>query len=158
MSSHERTFVMIKPDAVERGLTGKILSRIERKGFKIIGMKFLRMTKTKAEELYAPHKGKPFFLPLLEFITSAPLVVLALEGPDCIRQIRKLMGSTNCAEAEPGTIRGDFGVSIQNNLIHGSDSSESAKREMAVFFAEQELVSYQRTVEKWISPAPASVH
>jgi nucleoside-diphosphate kinase len=149
---------MIKPDAVERGLTGKILSRIERKGFKMVGMKFLLMTKSKAEELYSPHKGKPFFVSLVEFITSAPLVVMVLEGPDCIRQIRKLMGATNCAEAEPGTIRGDFGVSIQNNLIHGSDSPESAKREMAVFFTEQELVNHQRSLEKWISPAPTPVH
>jgi nucleoside-diphosphate kinase len=153
----EKTFVMIKPDAVQRGYIGKILTRIEEKGLKICAMKLLHVSKAKAEELYAPHKGKPFFKSLVEFITSGPLVAMVLEGPDVIKQVRKLMGATNCAEAEPGTIRGDYGLSIQNNLIHGSDSLESAKREMSVFFSENEIVSYDRALEHWILPSEAHV-
>lgn len=153
----EKTFVMIKPDAVERGYIGRILSRIEEKGLKIAAMKFVHVSRAKAEDLYSPHKGKPFYGSLVDFITAGPLVALVLEGPEAIKQTRKLMGATNCAEAEPGTVRGDYGVSIQNNLIHGSDSPESAQREMAVFFSDAEIVRYSRAMDKWIVPSEARV-
>lgn len=149
--------MLIKPDAVQRGYVGRILARIEDKGLKIIAMKFLHLDRKKAEDLYSPHKGKAFFSSLVEFITSAPLVALVVEGPEIIKQVRKLMGSTNCAEAEPGTIRGDLGVSIQNNLIHGSDSPESASREIKVFFSDAEIVRYTRVGEPWIYPSEARV-
>lgn len=149
----DKTLVLVKPDAVERGYVGKIISRIEEKGFKIVALKLLQLTKAKAEELYAPHKGKPFFPGLVQYMTSAPIAAMAIEGPMIIGQIRKLMGATNCAEAEPGTIRGDYGNSIQNNLVHGSDSLESAKRELAVFFSDSELLHYSRALDKWLLPA-----
>jgi len=145
--------MLVKPDAVERGHLGKIITRIEEKGLKIVALKLLRLTKAKAEELYAPHKSKPFFPGLVNYMTSAPIAALALEGPEIISQVRKLMGATNCAEAEPGTIRGDYGISIQNNLVHGSDSLESARRELAVFFLDSELLQYSRSLDKWLFPA-----
>lgn len=153
----QKTLLLIKPDAVERGLIGTIISRIEAKGLKIVALKFVRLSKSKAEELYAPHKEKSFFSGLVGFITSAPIAAMVLEAPDVINQVRKLMGTTNCAAAEPGTIRGDLGISIQNNLIHGSDSPESAQREIAVFFSDQDMVNYTRTLEHWLSPTEVRV-
>lgn len=132
--SIECTFVMLKPDAVERGLVGELISRIEQKGLKITAMKLMRVDRALAEKLYAPHQGKHFFKELIEFVTSAPVVAMIVEGPDAIKVIRKLMGATNPFEAEAGTIRGDFGLDLTRNLIHGSDSKESAEREIPLFF------------------------
>lgn len=146
----ERTLVIIKPDSVQRGLIGKIIGRFEERGLKIVAGKFVHLSKEKAEELYSPHKGKSFYDSLVLFITSAPVMALVLEGPEVIKQVRSMMGSTNCLEAQPGTIRGDFGLSIQNNLIHGSDSQSSARREIPVFFANSEIYSYCKAGEEWV--------
>lgn len=152
MAQHveERTLVIIKPDAVQRGLIGKIMERFEERGLKIVAGKFVHLSKEKAQELYSPHKGKGFYENLLLFITSGPVLPLVLEGPKVITQVRTMMGSTNCLEAQPGTIRGDFGLSIQNNLIHGSDSPENAKREIAVFFSSQDIYEYSKAGEEWV--------
>jgi len=136
----ERTFVMLKPDAVQRGLVGEIISRIERKGLKIIAMKMLRVDRALAERHYEVHRGKHFFEELVEFVTSSPVVAMVIEGEEAIKVIRRMMGTTNPFEAEPGTIRGDFGCDLTRNLIHGSDSPEMAAREIALFFQEGEIV------------------
>lgn len=146
----ERTFVMIKPDGVQRGLVGEILSRFERKGFKIVAGKFFQVPVELAEAHYSEHKAKPFFAELVSFITSSPVFAFVLEGKDVVRVVREMMGKTNPAEAAPGTIRGDYGLSIGMNIIHGSDSPESAAREISLWFKEAELVSYEKTISKWI--------
>ncbi|ADI00929.1 nucleoside-diphosphate kinase [Syntrophothermus lipocalidus] len=146
----ERTFVMVKPDGVERGLVGEIIGRIEAKGFKLVGLKMLKLSQAMAERHYAEHRGKPFFQELVDFITSSPVVAMVWEGNGVIESVRKLMGKTNPLEAEPGTIRGDFGIYISKNIIHGSDSPESAAREIEIFFRPDELVEYQRSLDKWI--------
>ena len=130
----ERTFVMIKPDAVARGLSGEILARFERRGFAVLGLKKCVMARDAAEEHYAEHRDKPFFADLVAFITSGPLVAAVIEGPDAIVQWRTMMGATNPAKADMGTIRGDLATEMQNNVTHGSDSPESAAREVALFF------------------------
>jgi len=130
----ERTFVMLKPDAVERKLIGELISRIEQKGLKITALKLMQVDRALAEKLYAPHREKHFFKELVEFVTSGPVVAMIVEGPEAIKVIRKLMGATNPFEAEAGTIRGDFGLDLTRNLIHGSDSKESAEREIPLFF------------------------
>ena len=135
----ERTFCMIKPDGVRRGLVGEIISRIERKGFKIVAMKLMRVSFDLAEEHYAEHKEKPFFRPLVSYITSGPVVAMVLEGPGAIKELRKMMGATNPADALPGTIRGDLAMTIDENIIHGSANAEDAAREIALFFKEEEL-------------------
>ncbi len=132
----ERTLVFIKPDGVRRGLVGEILRRFEQKGLRIVAMKMLTMDRDLAERHYAPHKGKPFFEELIRFITSGPIVAFVLEGPQAVSVVRTLMGPTDPLKAPPGTIRGDFGLHITENLIHGSDSEESARREIALFFPE----------------------
>lgn len=136
----ERTFVAIKPDAVQRGLIGEIIGRFERKGFKIAGMKFLQLDRQIAEKHYAEHVGKPFFEDLVGFITSGPLVAMVLEGTNAVETARKLMGATNPINAEPGTIRADLAYIMQRNVVHGSDSKASAEREISIFFDESELV------------------
>ena len=146
----ERTFVMVKPDGVERGLVGEIIRRIEAKGFKLVGLKMLKLSQAMAERHYAEHWGKPFFQELVDFITASPVVAMVWEGNGVIESVRKLMGKTNPLEAEPGTIRGDFGVYISKNIIHGSDSPGSAAREIEIFFRPDELVEYQRSLDKWI--------
>ncbi len=146
----ERTLVLLKPDAVNRRLVGEILTRFERKGLKIVAMKMLWLTKEKAEEHYAVHKGKPFYDSLIKYITSSPIIAMVLEGESAIKVVRKIMGVTDGVEAAPGTIRGDFALSIQNNLVHGSDSVESAKREIPIFFDDSEIYDYQLSDEKWI--------
>jgi nucleoside-diphosphate kinase len=146
----ERTFVMVKPDGVQRGLAGEIIKRIQAKGYKPVGMKLMLITKELAHQHYAEHKDKPFFGDLVDFITSGPVLPMVWEGPGVISGIRTLMGKTNPADAAPGTIRGDMGVSLTQNVIHGSDSPESAQREINLFFAENELLSYQRDLDKWI--------
>jgi nucleoside-diphosphate kinase len=136
----ERTLILIKPDATERALAGEILARIERRGFKVVGGKLLRVPERLGREHYAEHSEKPFFGELVEFITSAPTWALAVEGEGAIATMRKTIGATNPADAEPGTIRGDLATAMPNNLIHGSDSPESAQRELALWFADDELV------------------
>jgi len=146
----ERTLVLLKPDAVQRRLVGRIISRFEDKGYKIAGMKLMRVTRELAERHYAEHHKKPFFSELVSFITSSPIVAMVIEGPGAIREVRKLMGKTNPREASPGTIRGDYGLSITQNLVHGSDSPESAAREIPIFFSEGEIFDYSMADEPWL--------
>ncbi len=146
----ERTFALLKPDAIQRGLAGTILARFERRGLKIIGLKMMRVSRRLAESYYAEHKGKPFYEPLMGYITSGPVVAMVLEGDGAVAIVRKMMGTTNSAEADPGTIRGDFVLTIGRNIIHGSDSLESAKREIGFFFKPEELHEYSRIDEAWI--------
>lgn len=146
----ERTLVLLKPDAVQRRLIGRIISRIEEKGLKIVGLKMIRVSRELAEKHYAEHREKPFYPELLSFITSAPVVAMVVEGPKAVETVRKMMGKTNPLEAEPGTIRGDFGLSVTMNLIHGSDSQASAAREIALFFREDEILSYNTADSAWL--------
>ena len=146
----ETTLILIKPDGVQRGLIGEIINRLERKGLKIVGLKLMQASDKNANDHYAEHVGKPFFNSLVEFITSSPLVALAVQGDNAVVVARNLMGSTNPQEAAPGTIRGDFGMTIGMNLIHGSDSTDSAKRELGIFFDESEILSFNRALDEWI--------
>lgn len=146
----ETTLIILKPDAVQRGLIGRVISRIEDKGLQLAGAKLMRVPKQLAEKHYAEHAGKPFYPGLIEFITSTPVMVLAVRGPEAIAVCRKLMGKTKGTEAEPGTIRGDFGVSPGFNLVHGSDSAESAERELALWFESGELIDYETSLSPWI--------
>ena len=146
----ETTLIILKPDSVQRGLAGEILSRFERKGLRIVAMKMMRVPRELAEKHYAEHKDRPFYPGLIEFVTGSPVVVLAIQGVGAIAVCRKLIGATNGQKAEPGTIRGDFGMSGGNNLIHGSDSPESAQRELALWFNDAELLDYTRNVEQWV--------
>ena len=145
----ERTFVMLKPDAVARRLTGEILSRFETRGLKIIGMKMLQITPTLAKQHYAEHVQKGWYPLLEEFITSGPVIAVAIEGPGAIAVIRTMLGSTNGREAAPGTIRGDFGLSRQMNLVHGSDGADAAARELAIYFKPEELLTYSASLDPW---------
>jgi len=140
--SVERTLVIIKPDGVRRGLIGEIISRFERKGFKIVALKMFKFTRAKAEEFYAEHRGKHFFGELIKFITSGPVVAMILEGNSAVTVVRKMIGATNGRTAEPGTIRGDFSLSITENIIHAADSPEKAKREISIVFREDEVVEW----------------
>jgi len=146
----ERTLVLLKPDAVQRRLMGRIISRIEEKGLKIVAMKMMQVTRELAERHYAEHKEKPFFGELVSFITSGPVVAMVVEGPSAIEVVRKMMGNTNPLEAAPGTIRGDYGLSITMNLIHGSDSPETSAREIPIFFDEEEILHYDIADSKWL--------
>jgi nucleoside-diphosphate kinase len=141
---------MVKPDGVQRGLVGKILQRIEEKGFKIVAMKLTNMPQEKAKEHYAEHVGKKFYQDLVDFITSGPSVSMVVEGLGAITAMRKLNGATNPAEAAPGTLRGDYGIETGRNVVHGSDSPASAAREIALHFDDSELISYQRIDEAWL--------
>ena len=145
--ARERTFVLLKPDALQRGLVGSIVERFERRGLKLVGLKLVRIPKQLAETYYAEHNGKPFFGGLVRYVTSGPVAAMVLEGDGAVAVVRKMMGKTNSAEAEPGTIRGDFGLQIGRNLIHGSDSVASAKREIGLFFTATELLDYTRIDE-----------
>ena len=146
----ERTLVLAKPDAVQRGLIGEIIGRFERKGLKVIAIRLLSVPREMAEEHYAVHAGKPFYPGLVEFITSGPVAAIALEGPDAIAVVRKLVGKTMPGDAEPGTIRGDLGVSGLRNLIHASDAPETARDELELWFGTDALVGYSRDVDAWI--------
>jgi nucleoside-diphosphate kinase len=146
----ERTFIMIKPDAVQRNLIGEIINRIESKGFKIAALKMIRMSRELAETHYAEHKGKPFFNSLVDFITSGPVVAMVVEGKNVVSAMRKMMGTTKPLEAEYGTIRGDYGIDVGRNVIHGSDSLESAKREIELYFKPEEICDYEKFADKWI--------
>jgi nucleoside-diphosphate kinase len=146
----ERTFVLLKPDAVQRALVGEIVGRFEGRGLKVVAMKMVRVPRSLGETYYAEHKGKPFFEPLMSYITAGPVVAMVLEGDGAVAAVRRMMGKTNSAEAEPGTIRGDLALTIGRNLIHGSDSLESAKREIPLFFKADEVQSYTRVDEAWL--------
>ena len=146
----EKTFVILKPSTVARGMIGQVLSRFEAKGLKIVGMKMLKISEEKAAKLYAVHTGKTFYPDLVEFVTSNPVLTLVIEGDEAIKVVRKLIGSTNSKEAEPGTIRGDLAMSNQKNAVHASDSVENAKCEMQIFFAQEEIFNYKRADEDWI--------
>ncbi|NLO90166.1 MAG: nucleoside-diphosphate kinase [Clostridia bacterium] len=146
----EKTFVMIKPDGVQRNLIGKIISRIEEKGLKIVALKLMRLDEKTAREHYKEHVDKPFFPGLLEYITSGPVVAMVLEGKNAVDEVRKMMGKTNPQEALPGTIRGDFGLEIGRNVIHGADSKESAQREISLYFSNDEILSYDKNVDVWL--------
>lgn len=142
--------MMIKPDAVSRGLSGEIIRRIERKGLKIVALKMMRVDKAKAEKHYEEHRAKPFYAGLVSFITSAPVIVGVAEGKDAVRVLRKLIGKTDPKEAELGTIRGDLAIDTGLNCIHASDSLESAKREIALYFKPEEILEYERAGEEWV--------
>ncbi len=146
----ERTLVIIKPDAVERGLIGPIITRLEQRGLRIVAMKMMRISESLARKHYAIHEGKHFFESLVRYITAAPVVVMVVEGRRAIELVRRTMGATNPLEAAPGTIRADFGVEIGRNLVHGSDGPETARAEIALFFREDEILSYERAVDPWI--------
>lgn len=147
----ERSLIIAKPDAVQRGLTGEIIKRFEQRGLRIIGMKFIHMTEDLAKKHYADHDGKPFFAGLVEYITSGPVVVMALEGTNTILATRTTIGATKPFEAAAGTIRGDFALEIGRNLVHGSDSPENGEKEIANFFSAEELLSgWERSTDGWI--------
>ncbi len=146
----ETTLVLLKPDAVQRGLVGEIVNRLEKTGMKLTGMKLMQVSQDLANEHYGEHVGKPFFDGLVSFITSGPIVAMALEGNGAVAIVRKTMGATNPADSPPGTVRGDYGIDIGRNLVHGSDSVESAKREVALFFDDSELIDYLRATDPWI--------
>ena len=146
----ERTFVLLKPDAVQRALVGQIVGRFELRGLKLVGMKMLRVSRSLGETYYAEHKGKAFFEPLMAYVTAGPVVAIVLEGDGAVTAVRKMMGKTNSADAEPGTIRGDLALTIERNVIHGSDSPESARREIGLFFKKDELHDYARGDEAWL--------
>lgn len=146
----ERTLILVKPDAVQRGLTGEIIARLERRGLRIVGLRMMKMSNALARKHYAEHIGRPFFDGLIEYITSGPIVAAVLEGPRAVEVVRETMGKTDPAEASPGTIRGDLALQKGRNLIHGSDSKASAKREIALFFGEGGLFRYDRAVDPWV--------
>jgi nucleoside-diphosphate kinase len=146
----ERTLVLVKPDGVQRLLAGRILARYEERGLRIVGLKLVKVDRALAERHYAVHKGKPFFEGLVEFITSGPLVAAALEGPNAIAMVRAMNGATKPLEAAPGTIRGDLAVEMGQNLVHASDSPESAETELAIWFTPAELLSYTREIDRWV--------
>jgi len=149
----ERTLIILKPDAVQRRLVGRILQRFEEKGLAVVGLKLMHIARELAERHYAPHKGKPFYPGLIDYITSGPVVVMVLAGNRCIEIARTMMGKTFGYEGAPGTIRGDFGASRSFNLVHGSDAPESAKTEIALYFRESELLDYAPVDRNWVYPA-----
>ena len=146
----EQTLVLIKPDGVQRGLVGQIITRLERRGLKLMGMKFMQVSNELASTHYEAHVGKPSYEGLVSYITSSPIVAMVWEGKDAIQIVRTTMGATNAATAAPGTIRGDFAVEIGRNLVHGSDGVESAAREVSLFFEADELVNWKRENDRWI--------
>lgn len=150
----EKSFVMLKPDAVKRRLMGKILTRFEERGLKILAAKMLIITPSLAEKHYAEHQKKPFFQNLVEYITSGPVLALVIEGEQAITLIRKMVGSTNPQESDIGTIRGDLALETGRNIIHASDSSESAEREISLFFQDSEICDYEQPDEEWIYEEP----
>lgn len=146
----QTTFIFLKPDAVQRGLMGKILQRFEEKGLSFVGMKLVQVPEDLAKQHYAEHAERPFFPGLLKFVTSSPVLACAIQGPNAVTVCRTLIGATNGQKADPGTIRGDFGMSGANNMIHGSDSPESAERELKLWFTADELVDMQKSANQWI--------
>ena len=146
----ERTLVLVKPDGVQRQLAGRIIARFEERGLKIVGLKLVKVDRDLAERHYAIHEGKPFFDGLVAFITSSPLVAMALEGPNAIGMVRTMVGATRPTEAAPGTIRGDLAVEMGQNLVHASDGPDTAATELAIWFRPDELVGYEREIDRWV--------
>ena len=146
----EKTLVLVKPDGVQRGLIGEVIRRLERRGLRLIGGKFIQVSKELAEEHYGIHKGKPFYSALLEYITSAPVMAMAWDGPDAVAAVRQTMGATRPTEAAPGSIRHDFGLEIGRNLTHASDSPENGEIEVALWFNDEELVDWKRAIDPWV--------
>ncbi len=146
----ERTLVLMKPDAMQRGLAGEVLSRLERRGLRIAALRLFQMDEAMARRHYGEHEGKPFYEGLISYITACPIIAAVMEGSDAVEVVRRTIGATNPAEAEPGTLRGDLALETGRNLIHGSDSPKSAKREIALFFREDELHAYARDVDRWL--------
>jgi nucleoside-diphosphate kinase len=146
----ERTLVLVKPDGVQRQLTGRILARYEERGLKVVGLKLVTVDRVLAERHYAAHRERPFFVGLVDFITSAPLVALALEGPNAIGVVRAINGATRPEEAAPGTIRGDFALETAQNIVHASDGPEAAAAELALWFGDGELLDYERDIDRWV--------
>jgi nucleoside-diphosphate kinase len=146
----QQTLILLKPDAVQRRLAGEVIARLERKGLRLVGLKLLKPTRELAEKHYAVHKGKPFYESLLTFLTSGPTVAMVWEGREAVAACRALMGLTDGVKSPPGTIRGDFGLSVQNNLVHGSDSAENASAEIALWFKPDELIAYTPTDASWV--------
>lgn len=151
----ERTFLAVKPDGVQRGLVGEIIRRYENKGFTLVGLKLMSVSKELAEKHYDVHKERPFFAGLIEFITSGPVVAMVWQGEGVVAAARKIIGKTNPLEAEPGTIRGDFGIEVGRNIIHGSDAIETAQREISLWFSNEELVNWQPDIMSWLSEKPS---
>ncbi len=146
----ERTYVMVKPDGVQRNLIGEVIARLERKGLKLVGLKMMRISRETAEAHYAAHRERPFFPGLVRFITSGPVVAMVWEGERAVAAVRAVMGATDPVAAAPGSLRGDFATSIGMNIVHGSDSPESAEREIALFFRPEELVDYEKDADRWV--------
>ena len=146
----QKTFVMLKPDAVQRGLIGEIICRFEKKGLKPVALKMLKINRETAERHYAEHKGKLFFEDLVGFITSGPVVAMIWEGKEAVQVVRKMLGNTDPQEAPPGTLRGDYALFTGNNIVHGSDSPESAAREISLFFPSSEIISYHKSTDFWV--------
>ncbi len=147
----QRTLVLVKPDGVQRGLAGELISRLEQRGLKLVAMKMMGVTEELAGRHYSAHRDKPFFPDLVAFITSSPIVAMVVEGANAVELVRSTMGATDPVQAAPGTIRGDLATSIGQNLIHGSDSAESAQKEIDLFFDPSEIISYDREVDRWIT-------
>jgi nucleoside-diphosphate kinase len=147
----ERSLVLIKPDAMQRGLAGAIIERLERRGLRIVAMKMIQMDKALAQRHYAVHQNKAFFNDLIKFITFSPIIAIVFEGKNSVEVIRQTMGETNSAKALPGTIRGDFGIDLQYNLVHGSDSVENAVKEISTFFSADEILGYSRDIDRWVT-------
>jgi len=148
--ARERTFCLVKPDGVQRGLVGEVVRRFETRGLQLVALKMVHISRQLAEEYYAEHRGKPFFAGLVDYVTSGPAVAMLWDGDNAVAVVRKMMGTTDPAKAEPGTIRADFGLNIGRNVIHGSDSIASAQREAGLFFRPEEIHSYERAHDKWI--------
>jgi len=146
----QRTFVMVKPDGVQRRLVHKVMGRFEEKGLKLVGLKLMRITPELARKHYGEHEGKPFYASLVDFIISGPVVAMVWEGLEAVRTARNIMGQTNPLEAAPGTLRGDYGLFLGNNIVHGSDSPESAAREIGLFFTPEELLEYPLDLDRWV--------
>ena len=149
----EQTLVIVKPDGVQRGLIGEVVGRFERRGLKLVGLRLMKIDRALAERHYAVHKGKPFYDGLVNYITSGPVVVAAVEGPDAVATVRRMVGATKSNEAAPGTIRGDFALTVDRNIIHASDAPETAEFEKGLYFGEGELLSYSRDLDRWVVPA-----
>ena len=146
----ERTLVIVKPDGIQRGLVGRIVQRLEQRGLRIAAMKLIQIDDSLARRHYAPHEGKPFFSGLIQYITSGPVVVAVMEGTNAVNCVRQSMGATDPAQADPGTIRADLALEIGRNLVHGSDSVESASKEIEIFFSEDEICGYERSIDQWL--------
>ena len=146
----ERTLVIVKPDGIQRGLVGRIIQRLEHRGLRIAAMKLIQIDDSLARRHYAPHEGKPFFSGLIQYITSGPVVVAVMEGTNAVNCVRQSMGATDPAQAVPGTIRADLALEIGRNLVHGSDSVESASKEIEIFFSEDEICRYERSMDRWL--------